>query len=436
MDTANWNKIFGEQFTITLTDTERRYLGLSVLSDQWITLRLYNTLGGRYTRATVFFDDNVVVKVIRDYCVMCDDGSACAYGYSEYDTHLLTQDREQLLPLTSRGKPKPITISNLDAVTPFGCTLFVSLSGQLPNPISLRNLRANKDFPIGEWDKLQDLHTEADFHAFMDFYIATCREDYFAKLHAFQTAKKVTVKYRPGDIFRMELDRTRYCYGIITGTVKQLKAMADLPEDHSLQRLMMVPIMIRRYELITENPNLTAENLRDVPLGRMSICADNDIIWGTHTVVDHRPLTPKDLEFHFVCTKILHRTPHTNLFTQDFLMHHASVDVKPYSLYVEWGFAQTQLSYEQLSETLKAYLAKYSSPHGGVCMIIDPHSVFTDESYQTHVEYQRNLLNPHNRAFLNEIFTCLGLPPDASFDQFAERFGGLTLQQIADRINK
>lgn len=117
-------------------------------------------------------------------------------------------------------------------------------------------------------------------------------------------------------------------------------------------------------------------------------------------------------------------------------MHHASVDVKPYSLSVEWGFAQTQLSYEQLSETLKAYLAKYSSPHGGVCMIIDPHSVFTDESYQTHVEYQRNLLNPQNRAFLNEIFTCLGLPPDASFDQFAERFGGLTLQQIADRINK
>ena len=436
MNTVTWNGTFGEPFTLTLTDTERRHLGLNALSNQWIALRLYNVLGSRYTRSTVFFDGDVIVKVICDIYFINDDGSACACSYTEYDTYLLTQEREKLLPLTSRGKLKPITISNLDAVTPFGCTLYVNLASQHPGPISLRNMRANKVFPIGEQDKLQNLHTEADFHAFMDYYISTCSEDYFAKLHAFQTAKKVTVKYRPGDIFRMELDRTHYCYGIITGTVKQLKSMPELPEDHSLRSLMLVPIMIRHYELVTGNPHLTAEDLRDVPLGRMSICADNDIIWGTHTIVDHRPLTPQDLEFHFVCTKVLCRTPHTTLFTQDFLMRQFSTDVAAYSLYVEWGFAQTQLSFDQLSDTLKAYLANYSSPHGGVCGIIDPRSAFTNESYQTHYKYQHNLLNPHNRAFLNEIFACLGLPPDTSFDQFAQQFGGLTLQQIADRINK
>ena len=51
---------------------------------------------------------------------------------------------------------------------------------------------------------------------------------------------------------------------------------------------MSVPIMVRYYDIITENADMTAEKLKDVPLDRLEVCVDNDIIWGTHTVVDHK----------------------------------------------------------------------------------------------------------------------------------------------------
>lgn len=62
----------------------------------------------------------------------------------------------------------------------------------------------------------------------------------------------------------MELDRTHYCYGIITGTIKKFTAMPELPEKHSLRQLMMVPIMVRAYQLITEDPNLKSDAQRNI----------------------------------------------------------------------------------------------------------------------------------------------------------------------------
>ena len=47
------------------------------------------------------------------------------------------------------------------------------------------------------------------------------------------------------------------------------------------------------------------------------ICSDNDIICGTHAIVDHKKLEPNEIEFHLVCSKVINRTPHTTLFTQD-----------------------------------------------------------------------------------------------------------------------
>ena len=434
MTTADWEKRFGNSLLITLTNKERRYLGLSELSPDWDTLAFCSKTNLWYTKVIAFFHCNTIVKVISETKRVLNDGTANYEKYVEYDTKLDTIERKQLLPLTPRGKPKPLSASNITAVTPFGCQFSICYDSGSDTGLWLSNPRANKNFPIGERDAVARIRTEPDFHAFMDMYIATCREDYFRKLQAFKSAKKVTVKYKPGDIFRMELDRTHYCYGIITGTVKSLKVMSELPEKHSLRSLMMVPIMVRPYRLITEDPGLKSGDLENIPLGRMRIAGDNDIIWGPHTIVDHKPLTPDDLEFHFICTKILSRSQHTTLFTQDMLLRDGLIPQQEYTLYIEWGFAQTSLRYDQLSDKLKAFLADYSSPHGGVSISIDPYSAVPDEKYRQYYSYRNNLLNPENREMRNEIFACLGLDPDTTFDRFAEKFGGLTSQQILSRM--
>lgn len=434
MTTADWENNFGNHYLITLTNEERRYLGLSALSPDWDTSAYCSKTNLWYTRVTVFFDGNTIVKVISETKRVLDDGNANYENYVEYDTKLDTDQRKLLLPLTSRGKPKVLSASNINAVTPFGCSFAIYYEAGKDTFLLLDNPRANKEFPIGEWDAIAVIRSETDFHAFMNTYISTCRDDYFDKLQAFKDAKKVTVKYKPGDIFRMELDRTHYCYGIITGTIKKLTAMPELPEKHSLRQLMMVPIMVRAYQLITEDPNLKADTLRHVPLGRVKIVGDNDIIWGTHTIIDHKPLVPDDLEFHFVCTKIISNSPHNTLFTQDRFMHDGLIPQQEYTLYIEWGFAQTSLRYDQLSDKLKAFLADYSSPHGGVSMGIDPCSAVPDQKHRQYYSYRKNLLNPENHEILSEIFACLGLNSDTTFDQFADKFGGLTHQEIVSRM--
>lgn len=434
MTTADWSKKFGNHFLITLTNEERRYLSLSALSSDWDALAYYSKTNLWYTRVTAFFVGSTIVKVISETKRVLDDGIANYENYVEYDTKLETAERKQLLPLTARGKPKPLSASSISAVTPFGCSFAIGCEAGKDTHLRLNNPRANKEFPIGEWDTIAAIRSESDFHAFMNTYISTCRNDYFDKLQAFKNSKKVSVKYKPGDIFRMELDRTRYCYGIITGTVKQLNAMPELPKNHSLRQLMMVPIMVRPYQLITDDPNLKQEELCHVPLGRVEIAGDNDIIWGTHTIVDHKPLTPADLEFNFVCSKIISHSHHNTLFTQDMLMRDGLIPKQEYTLYIEWGFAQTSLRYDQLSDKLKSFLVDYSSPHGGVFMGIDPSLAVPDEKCRQYYFYRKNLLNPENREMLDEIFSCLGLNPGTTFDQFAEMFGGLTRQEIISRM--
>ncbi len=435
MNSNEWKKLYGSPYLITLTDEERQYLALAPISPDWEVRKYYSKTNVWYTGLTAFFDGDTIVKVITESRRFLDDGTENYGSFCEYDTRLETENRELLLPLTSRGKTKKLSASNINAVTPFGCQFNFLFQLDKDSGIWLSNPRANKEFPIGESDKVESIGSDRDFHDFMNYYISTCREDYFDKLEAFKSAQKVTVKYKVGDIFRMELDRTRYCYGIITGEINRFRKMPELPEEHSFRWLMMVPIMVRYYNLITDNPNMTAHDLENIPLGRLDICGDNDIIWGTHTIVDHKELTEDDLEFHFICTKIISRSPHTTLFTQDMMMHNGIIPKKEYTLYIEWGFAQTELEYDKLSDKLKSYLEHYFSPGRGVGMGIHPGYAVPDEKHrQNNTLYRDNLLNPENREFLNEIFACLGLDPDTDFDTFAVKLGGLTKSEILKRM--
>lgn len=434
MTDADWDAKFSSDFMINVTNEERTYLGLASILPKWDTLVYHSKTNLWHTRVTAFFDENTIVKVICETKRILDDGITNYEEYSEYDTKLVTDNRNQLLPLTPRGKSKPLSASNINAVTPFGCKFSIIFEREKDTFLVLSNPRANKEFPVGERDAVSVIHSDADFHTFMKNYIDTCADDYFDKLQAFKAAKKITVKYRHGDIFRMEFDRTRYCYGIITGDIKKLKSMPEMPAKHSLRQLMMVPIMVRYYQLITDDPNLKAEDLCNVPLSRVNIVGDNDIIWGTHTIVDHKPLTSDDLEFNFVCTKIISHSSRITMFTQNMFMRDGLIPEQEYTLYIEWGFAQTSLSYAQLSDRLKEMLVDYSSPHGGVSISIDPCKAVPDAKYRQHHSYQKNLLNHENREILNEIFSCLGLNADTTFDQFAKKFGGLTLEEIISRM--
>lgn len=434
MTAADWNSKFGVPFLLTLTPEQRRYFTLNPLESHWDSRSFYSKTGDWYTRLTLFFSGDTIVKVIHESNCLPSGAPIRSQCYTEYDTRLPTQARTLLLPLTARGKPKKLSVSALDSILPFGTRLYVSLSPEHPTVLAVDNPRADRDFPLGHWDAIAAIRTPEDFHTFARQYMESCPENYFRLVQEFRDARKLSVRYRPGDLFRVAYDAGHYAYGRITATVRQLKAMPEFPEKHSLRSLMMVPVLVRMYQLVTEDPNLTIQDLSTLPLGRVMVCADNGFLWGQYPIVDHRALQPEELEFSLVCVKLLSDSPHTTLFTQDHLMGSGLLPAQPYSLYVEWGFASTTLDFSALSPKLKELLAAYHSPHGGVLLRLDPRSANATAELSASHRYRHDLLNPENKELRTELFSCLGLPADTTFDQFAAAFGGLSRGEFAARL--
>lgn len=444
MTERDWAELFGDGYVINVTDEERRYFALAPLDPSWDMQRFCYQSEQRCTRLTVFFSGDTIVKVIdEEICVRPSRGrvgervtlallkrnGSVRYmeRYEEYDTQLVTEERRALLPLTGRGKPRTLTATAIRSVEPFGCHLLVELDrrerrGPRRCAIFLTNRRAAQKFPIGEREAAKAIDSDADFHAFARYYMDTCPPDYFARLGDFRSAEKTTVKYCPGDVFRMAYDRTHWCYGLIVCDVKRLRSLPETPENSTLHRLMQAPVIVRLYDLLTDRADMTPEELRAYPLGRAFACADNEIVWGTHPVVGHRQLTAEDIELPLIVGAWRRR-----------LLRYEGMD-EPVDIPVEWGLCSAVIPHERVPEDLQKRLEGYRTPHGGVLTGIPPEYAVCDEHYRQLPQYQNDLLNPHNDGLRGELMTLAGLPSDTGFDDFALRFGGLTRQEIADRM--
>lgn len=297
----------------------------------------------------------------------------------------------------------------------------------------------SKSIPIGEEKRISEIRTREDFHSFMEWYGKTCPEDYFDRIEAIKAHKPQTVKFKAGDIFRCDYDRFHYSYGLILGKIRQIEKWDVLPKEHSFRILMCQPIMVRMYDFITTRDDMSWEELQNIPLRDLDICVDDDIFRGIYPVVAHKRLVPSDIQFHFVCSKILKKDHHKTLFTDDFLIQEGFVSRdREFNLYIEWGFAQVEVSSKDISEELKEFMKEYWDGHGGTRLGISGHDFGKSEEaflkeYPKHVS-NRNLLNEDNKDNLKLIFRTLGISEESNFDDFAKLYGGITRQEFIDRI--
>lgn len=434
MTEHEWKTMFGEAAVLTLTDEERRYFALNPLDLTWQAMHFYSRLGDSVTKNTLFFEGDTIVKTVTE-TIEQRFGNIHALDYTESDTHVQTENRETILPLTACSKPKKLTPSNLENINPFGCSFDFQMGNQSQPQIFLDNFRSAQRFPIGEEKRIAAIRNETDFHAFTRYYMESCRADYFEKLEAFRTAERKTVKYKVGDIFRMSYDRTRYCYGIIIGEVRQYTKMPELPKLHTLRQQMTVPLLLRGWELITERDDMTAEELAAYPLGRTWSCSDDDILRATHPIVDYRNLCEDDLEFHLICAKRLFKNSNIWICGQETHGKILGNDTRQvYDLYIEWGFAQTVIPRDKISDRLLKLMAEYPGSSNGTLLSVVPRYLVPEDKLSSHAFYRQNLHEPHNAEIRREIFKNLGLPEDCDFDTFALAFGGLTRTQILEKI--
>ena len=62
---------------------------------------------------------------------------------------------------------------------------------------------------------------------------------------------------------------------------------------------MTQPIIFRQYAIVTENGNMTADELENIPLMEMRIAQDNEILWETYPIVCSKKLAENDIDLGF-----------------------------------------------------------------------------------------------------------------------------------------
>lgn len=392
-----------------LTDLQRPYFGLSEISSlEEVQLK---------NNASIFYMGNTIKKIIKyKYYELS------YYEYIEIDTEINTNSRLTIIPKTNRGKEKKITPSNILNIKPDG-TIFntrIYHTGKFRSFVSVYNSRNNIRLPISNDDSLKSI---SNLHDWIHNYINTCPKDYFSKIEKLKTEKHKTIKYKVGDIFRVEIDREFYGFGLIIGILEDLKRLKIFSESHPLNRIMTVPILVRLYKFETHKPNTITEEITLNSLLPTQIKSDNDLIWGTHEIIDNKILFVDDIHFPM------------------------QLDINRMENYCQigWGPALFKVTNKKIVENVIEFKKKYSSLNNtdyaytfsncGVGIQISGLEI--RDYIQGKGDYLfRNYLdhNSNNKQRI-ELFNILGIDQDMTFDEFNLKYNGLTRQGYIDLLN-
>lgn len=176
-----------------------------------------------------------------------------------------------------------MTPTNLLNFMPTKCSFYVCL--KVPHFKSMEYASCpqnNIKLPI---TNDEDIKTISDLREWLKNYISTCPNDYFEKVHRMKIMPHRTIKYNVGDIYRFEIDRENYGFGLIIGKLQEFRKQCILCEHHPMLNLMTVPIFTRLYKVTTKDKNLPISEITKHQLLAAEIMSDNEIIWGTHEVM-------------------------------------------------------------------------------------------------------------------------------------------------------
>ena len=121
--------------------------------------------------------------------------------------------------------------------------------------------------------------------------------------------------------------------------------------------------------------DMTVGQLLKMPLRPPVVCSDEDIFWGTHTIIAHKDLEPDDVQFPLHLARQGRNRDASHPFEAETLTALSSTLLpeeqrkrgdSPRSLWVEWGFASAEIPWESVPEDLKDLLNNGKYYNSGV----------------------------------------------------------------------
>ena len=274
---------------ITLTNDDRRHLGLPPLDSAWDEV----TLGS----VTLYLDgDRIHRRILRDGVHW-----GAPYAEAEVDRQL-DPAREWILPATSKGKPVRLTEATATSrIGPSGITVVL---GDNPEII---NSRTGHAFPTKdpEVPDAVDLGVRNWLEAWKR---ATTTAD-LADLDAFAAAqRRQRVRYREGDVFAFRHTRREWGFGRVLWDRAAAAAAGEFPADqfHGYGLFLGRVVLIQVFRALADTPEVNVSDLVGTPTLPSAMVMDDGLLRGEWPIIGHAPVDPAEVDHLLMVGKSLH----------------------------------------------------------------------------------------------------------------------------------
>lgn len=254
-----------------LTNDQRKYLGLSPVSDTWELVYF----AGQY----LYYDGNIVRKKI----TIDDDGS-----YYEAELYEITEEnRTILLPKTKRGKPKKMNYTATLSFQPFG--VYFRFSAK---QIIIANYTTQTTFyheiPQGN----------LSLKEWLSQWISETTEEDLEEIELYKNAKQQHIKYREGDFFTFKIGRKKWGFGRIVLNIAERRKSATfkVQKNYGLTNLMGKPLYIMVYQKIAETIEVDINELALCRTFPVQAVMDNNFYYGEYKIIGNLSIMADEWE--------------------------------------------------------------------------------------------------------------------------------------------
>lgn len=253
-----------------LTNDQRRCFGLSPVTEHHRLIPV----------KTSPYDSFQTFAAVKEHCIE-KIITVGANQYCEYGVNVMLSDDDTLiLPKTSRGKSRPLTASTLLKQNPVGMCL-----GFDHTRINLFNADTECCFYHNCYECLP-VYDISDFENWVRRWCADTTEEDLRKIAAFACSKRQHVAYQEGDFFRFPVTRRLYGYGRILLDYNKMRR----EKQEFWDIFMSKPLVVSVYHILTEDPDISPEQLIGLKALPSCLIADNALYYGEYPIIGNGPV--------------------------------------------------------------------------------------------------------------------------------------------------
>ena len=402
------------QETFQLTNEQREYLGLEPIEKQWEKVILKGDKN--HPDSLIYFDKNVLKR----YIVSTEE------QYSESHFNESTNERNTLLPKTSKGKEKKLTPSVLEQRQPIGVYFHTNNYGDL----IIGNYSTQTMFYSNSWENSRFNRSRSISQIVQDF-IKQSPNSHLEEIREFKNAKRKNIKFKSGDYFCFKLNRNTYGFGRVLLDIYKIRKKKLISHEHGFNFIMATPVLVQYFAYKSDKKQIDISLLDNCAKLPSDIMMDNLLLYGEFEIIGHRELKEEEFEFPisygkridqgqtvFLQWGLIHKELPLQKFNKFTIGDNPFVDEDSFSRKVHNPFGYYSIGFRPRYDT------------NDILNTIANHGVYNYELSQD-FGTEFDLRNPKHQSIKEEIFKAFNLDPLKSYIENCKLIG---IEQVKELL--